>query len=341
MTAETSILLIYTGGTVGMIRDEVTGTLKPFNIGNLIQYIPEISRFGFTIDTYSFDPPLDSSNISVEEWVRLASLIEEKYNDYDGFVVLHGSDTMAFTASAMSFMLENLGKPVIFTGSQLPASVLRTDARENLLTSIEIAAAKNDAQPIVPEVCIYFEYELFRGNRTYKFNAENFDAFRSVNYPPLAEAGVSIKYSWKDILPVIGLPFKAHLKMDTNIAVIHLFPGIQIKVIEQILETPDLKAVVLETYGSGNASTNEEFINVIKKAVDKGLIIYNVTQCRGGGVDQERYETSIELKNAGVISGRDITFEAAVAKLMFLLGNEKSPDTIKSELGRSIRGEMS
>lgn len=336
----TSILLIYTGGTVGMIRDEVTGTLKPFNMGNLVQYIPELSRFGFTIDTYSFNPPLDSSNVSVEEWIKLAGLIEENYNAYDGFVILHGSDTMAFTASALSFMLENLGKPVIFTGSQLPASILRTDARENLLTSIEIAAAKKDGKPIVPEVCIYFEYELFRGNRTYKFNAENFDAFRSVNYPPLAEAGVNIKYNWEDIPPPTGLPFRVYKNMDTNVVAIHLFPGMQIEMIERILETPGLKAVVLETFGSGNASTDEAFVSAISKAAENGLIIYNVTQCRGGGVDQERYETSIELRKAGVVSGRDITFEAAIAKLMFLLGNLDDADTIKSELRRSIRGEM-
>lgn len=323
-----------------MIRDEVTGILKPFNLGNLIQYIPEVTRFGFSIDTHSFNPPLDSSDIQPASWVNLATLIEEKYNDYDGFVVLHGSDTMAYTASALSFLLENLAKPVIFTGSQLPASVLRTDARENLLTSIEIAAAKQNGKPVVPEVCIYFEYELFRGNRTFKYNAENFDAFRSVNYPPLAEAGVNIKYNADDILAPTESELVAHKVLDTNVASIKLFPGIQTSLIKSVLDTPNLKALVMETFGSGNAPTDQGFLEVVKLAVDKGIIIYNVTQCKGGSVDQGRYETSIDLEKAGVISGKDITFEAAITKLMFLLANVSEPDTIKADLQRSLRGEM-
>lgn len=340
MMSETAILLIYTGGTVGMIRDEVTGILKPFNLGNLVQYIPELSRFGFTIDTHSFNPPVDSSNMQPERWGELAELIGEKYNDYDGFVVLHGSDTMAYTASALSFMLENLAKPVIFTGSQLPASILRTDARENLLTSIEIAAAKKDGKPIVPEVCIYFEYELFRGNRTFKYNAENFDAFRSVNYPALAEAGVEIKYNTDDILAPTDSPLKVFKGLDANVASVKLFPGMQTKLIRSVLETPGLKALVIETFGSGNAPTDMEFLEVLRQAVEREVIIYNVTQCKGGSVDHGRYETSIDLQKAGVVSGKDITFEAAITKLMFLLANEKDINTIKTDLQRSLRGEM-
>lgn len=338
--SDTSILLIYTGGTVGMIRDEVTGILKPFNLGNLVQYIPELGRFGFTIDTHSFSPPVDSSNMRPERWVELAQVIGEKYQDYDGFVVLHGSDTMAYTASALSFMLENLAKPVIFTGSQLPASILRTDARENLLTSIEIAAAKKDGKPVVPEVCIYFEYELFRGNRTFKYNAENFDAFRSVNYPPLAEAGVDIKYNENAILAPTESPLKVYNGLDTNVASVKLFPGMQTKLIKSILETPDLKALVIETFGSGNAPTDVEFLEILAKAVKKGIIIYNVTQCKEGSVDQTRYETGADLEKAGVISGKDITFEAAITKLMFLLASEADINTIKADLQRSLRGEM-
>ncbi len=337
----TAILLIYTGGTVGMIRDEVSGTLKPFNLRNLVQYIPELGRFGFTIDTYSFNPPVDSSNMNPSRWAELAELIGEKYDEYDGFVVLHGSDTMAYTASALSFMLENLAKPVIFTGSQLPASILRTDARENLLTSIEIAAARNDdGKPIVPEVCIYFEYELFRGNRTIKYNAENFDAFRSVNYPPLAEAGVDIKYNTEDTMAPTEEPLKVCSELDTNIASVKLFPGIQTKLIKNILETPGLKALVMETFGSGNAPTDAEFLETLSQAVKKGIIILNVTQCNEGSVDQTRYETGADLGRAGVISGKDITFEAAVTKLMFLLANETNVNTIIPDLQRSLRGEI-
>jgi len=338
--AETSILLIYTGGTIGMIKDEETGMLRPFNLDNLVQYIPEIARFGFRIDTYSFDSPVDSSNMTPELWVELASLIEKNYQDYDGFVILHGSDTMAYTASALSFMLENLSKPVILTGSQLPASVLRTDASENLLTSIEIAASKKLGKPIVPEVCIYFEYELFRGNRTYKYNAENFDAFRSANLPPLAEAGVQIKYNEDIILKPIESDLKVHKKLDTNVMALRLFPGISLDTVEYVLNKPGLKALVLETFGSGNAPTNPDFIKLLNLAIKNRLIVYNVTQCREGKVEQGQYETSQQLQNIGLISGREITVEAALTKLMFLLAQNKPADTIKTDLQRSLRGEI-
>jgi len=331
-----SVLLIYTGGTVGMVRDEKTDVLKPFSLDNIVRYIPELSRFGFRIDGYSFNPPIDSSNMEPSIWIKLAEVIGKNYNKYDGFVVLHGSDTMAYTASALSFLLENLGKPVIFTGSQLPVNVLRSDARENIISSIEIATAKQK----IPEVCIYFEYRLYRGNRTYKHNAENFEAFYSSNYPELATAGVNIKYNNQAIATIPVKKLIVHQSLDTHIAIIKLFPGINTEVLESVFNTKGLKAVVLETYGTGNAPTNKLFIKSLEKAVKKGIIIFNVTQCRAGAVQQGRYETSAELNNTGVISGKDITTEAAVAKLMFLFGNKFPVNTIKAELQRSLRGEL-
>ncbi len=340
MKEKSSILLIYTGGTVGMVKDEKTGVLKPFSLDNIVNYIPELSRFGFRIDGFSFNPPIDSSNMQPEIWIQLADIIGKNYNKYDGFVILHGSDTMAYTASALSFLLENLGKPVILTGSQLPVNVLRSDARENIIVSIEIAAAKEKGKSKIPEVCIYFENHLYRGNRTYKHNAENFDAFNSSNYPELATAGVSIKYNESVIGKASGKKLIVHKSLDTNIAIIKLFPGINSEVLESIFSTKGLKAVVLETYGTGNAPTDKKLLKTLEKAVKKGIIVLNVTQCRAGAVKQGRYETSTGLEKIGIIGGNDITAEAATAKLMFLLGKNYSVQTIKKLLQQSLRGEL-
>ncbi len=311
MTEETSILIIYTGGTIGMIRDEETGVLKPFNFEKVYEQIPALERFHYKLDFHCFDPLLDSSNMNPEVWVSLVSIIEKNYEAYDGFVILHGSDTMAYTASALSFMLENLNKPVILTGSQLPLGELRTDGRENFVTAIEIAAAREDNTPIVPEVCIYFENHLMRGNRAIKYNAENFNAFVSPNYPVLAEVGVYIKYNKSVILKPNFKRLKAHKKLDKKVAVLKLFPGLSEEYVHSVLHIPGLKALVMESFGSGNAPVEEWFIKALKVAIEKGLLILNVSQCLAGTVDQGKYETSTALKDIGVISGKDITTEAA------------------------------
>ncbi|MDR0538606.1 MAG: asparaginase [Tannerellaceae bacterium] len=337
-----SILLIYTGGTIGMRENPETSALESIDFSHLHDNLPELQKLGHKISTYQFNPPLDSSDIGLAGWQELVRIISTEYERFDGFVILHGTDTMSFTASALSFMLENLGKPVIFTGSQLPISVLRTDGKENLITAIEIAAASENGLPLVPEVCIFFENALLRGNRTRKISANNFSAFRSFNYPPLASAGVHIRYEQQYINRIPGhLPLRPHYSMDNNIAILKLFPGITMNVVEHILNIPELKGMVLETFGSGNAPRAATFLRLIKEAIEKGIVIVNVTQCLGGSVEMQRYETGRELLETGVVSGYDITAESAVVKLMYLFGQGMSVAEVKENLNRSLVGEIS
>lgn len=339
---KTSVLLIYTGGTIGSVKNPVTGALQPFNFNQLLSQVPELSGFNYIISSYQFDPPIDSSDIDPSYWSRLVSIIKYNYDSYDGFVILHGTDTMAYTASALSFMLENLTKPVVLTGSQLPIGELRTDGKENLITSIEIAAAKDDeGNAMVPEVCIYFDNHLLRGNRTTKLSAEHFNAFRSFNYPELAVAGIRIDYH-KDFIykPVRKGPLEIHKNLDTNMLVFTIFPGISQETVEKILHGTSAKGIVMRTFGSGNAPRKPWLLKELRDAVDRGMTIVNISQCPIGVVQMSQYETGIHLLECGVISGHDATLETAIVKMMYLLGRGYSQREIRFKMNTSLRGEI-
>ena len=340
---QTSILIIYTGGTIGMIRNAETGALESFDFNHLLANVPELKQLNVNIGTITFTPPIDSSDMEPTLWARIVRIIEENYDKYDGFVILHGTDTMSFTASALSFMLEDLMKPVVLTGSQLPIGTLRTDGKENLITAIEIAAAKAaDGTPMVPEVCVFFQDKLMRGNRTTKVNSESFGAFDSNNYPPLAMAGTDIQFYTRNIKKYVpGLKLKPHYEYNSNIIIFSLFPGIQQEVVEQVLLSKELKGVIFRTYGAGNAPQKKWLIDVLSKATAEGKIIINITQCAGGSVHMERYETGLQLLEAGVTSGHDSTVEAAITKLMYLLGKDLTPEEIRRRMSISFAGEIS
>lgn len=325
-----------------MIRNPETGALENFDFDRLLDQLPELRRFDYDISTYTFQPPIDSSDMGLEHWARLVGIIDENYGRFDGFVILHGTDTMAYTASALSFMLENLDKPVILTGSQLPIGMLRTDGKENLISAIEIAAARReDGEAMVPEVCIYFKERLMRGNRTTKINSEQFNAFRSFNYPELAKAGIQIRYNTQAIRrPDSAHPFKAHYLVDPNVVVLTLFPGIQQSLVHAVLNIPGLKAVVLRTFGAGNAPQLKWLKEELKAASDGGILIVNITQCQSGSVHMGLYETSLPLLDAGVVSGYDSTPECAIAKLMFLLGHRLPPSRLREMMNSDLAGEI-
>jgi len=336
----TSLLLIYTGGTMGM-RNDSSGALVPFDFQTILEKVPSLKTFQMQLNVIAFNPPLDSSNIGPKHWIALANLIKANYEKHDGFVILHGTDTMAYTASALSFMLENLDKPIIFTGAQLPISARRSDARENLVTSIEIASAKLKGRPVVPEVCIYFNYLLFRGNRVKKVESNHFDAFRSENYPPLAESGVQIEFNNSFInKSTVHKKLAINTNLDLNVALIKLFPGITRTSVDPIINTNKLRGVILETFGSGNAPTDNWLIESLKRAINRGIVIMNVSQCHGGKVVQGKYATSKALQDIGVLNGSDITTEAALTKMMVILGKTTSPNSVRKQLLKPISGEM-
>ncbi|MCB9186980.1 MAG: asparaginase [Flavobacteriales bacterium] len=340
--AQAKVLIIYTGGTIGMIRDEKKGTLKPFRLNRMIKSIPSILDLGIEIHAMELEEIIDSSNMTPKVWIELAGIIGDQYEKFDGFVVLHGSDTMAHTASALSFMLENLAKPVILTGSQLPIGLPRTDARENLITALEIASMKNpQGQSLVPEVCIYFEDQLYRGNRTYKFNSENFDAFLSPNYPILAEVGVKIEVFEHRLLPHPNKDLVVRNTLSNKVGMVQLFPGLDLSPFVDMFISTGTELVILETYGSGNGPTDKGFLSAIRKLVENNVLVYNVTQCRQGHVQMGKYEASSDLARFGVLSGDDITIEAALTKAMYVLASTDDTKERAELMERPLRGEMS
>ncbi|MGE8241928.1 MAG: asparaginase [Sphingobacterium sp.] len=333
-----NIFIIYTGGTIGMVKDE-TGTFVPFDFELIKRNLPDLSRLDYKLTVHSFEPIIDSSNMKPEIWIEMAQIIKENYANYDGFVILHGSDTMAFTASVLSFMLEGLQKPVILSGSQLPIGEIRTDARENMMTALEIASAKQDGVSIIQEVCILFDNKLFRGNRSFKYNSAKFEAFRSPNYPVLVEAGIHLKYNTDALLNNIDKEFILHTKLDNRVAVLKLFPGISAQTIKSVLDS-DVRSIVMETFGSGNTTTDSWFLDLLKGAIEQGKNILNISQCKVGSVELGRYETSQGLKAIGVLNGYDLTFEAAVTKLMYLQGELEDQKEVAYWAEKDIRGEL-
>ena len=336
------VLLVYTGGTIGMVQNEETGAHEPLDFQHLASHVPELSQIHVTVDTLQVEKPIDSSNMNPEHWCEMAKIVADNYEKYDGFVILHGTDTMAYSATALSFILENLNKPVIFTGSQLPIGVLRTDGKENLITAIEIAASHDKiGMPMVPEVCIFFQSSLLRGNRSKKISAEQFNAFASPNYPPIAEVGVHINYAHHYIRHAITpSPLCPNYKFERNVVVLRLFPGISKHIVDAVLTIEGLKGVVLESFGTGNAMTDDWFREAMRSAVERGIVIANVSQCVGGGVEMGRYDTGNRLLNAGVVGSKDMTTEATIVKLMFLLGQNLSQNDVRKFMNVSIAGEL-